>query len=317
MRGIEQVRPLTCGLPGCRAKAGWCALRARTFWRMYMQEQSNTENMRPQLAKLPPMRGDSRRSVWRLAGVGSTGLVQAGTQARTHARTHARMKPCTHAHAEFLAQVSAHVCVRTHRRPTIWWTAPPRRFSQHCQAMLGIEREVVSHEPDRRNELRVGSDATNFTPPMIPDEPASGPKRLACWELGGPAWSRGPGGPFQGPAFHGEAPPCHRDSDHADPPSEGTPAVAPGHLTRARGRLSRSPGPGALEPAPPARRPAGWQCAAIGQRRARSLSNAAFRLRERVRVRVSVVGSGGQLCFALRPTAQGLTLVAHSGAIAE
>lgn len=34
-----------------------------TFLRMYRQVQSNTENMSPQLAKLPPMRGDSRRIV--------------------------------------------------------------------------------------------------------------------------------------------------------------------------------------------------------------------------------------------------------------
>lgn len=55
------------GLSACklRVKPGWDAdgSPARTFWRMYMQEQSKTENIRPQLAKLPPMRGDSRRRV--------------------------------------------------------------------------------------------------------------------------------------------------------------------------------------------------------------------------------------------------------------
>lgn len=52
--------------------------------------------------------------------------------------------------------------------------------------MLGIEPVFVSHEPDRRNEVRVGSDATNFAPPVTSDEPASGSKRPEARLLG--AW---------------------------------------------------------------------------------------------------------------------------------
>jgi hypothetical protein len=51
-----------CAYTSTQATAGLslAGVMLHTFLRIHMKVQSNMENIRPQLAKLPPMRGDSR-----------------------------------------------------------------------------------------------------------------------------------------------------------------------------------------------------------------------------------------------------------------